>query len=301
MIRLLYLAPFIGVVGLVIICYTIFVKPVAVNNKGEEVSATVAIEELKADLKKVITQQDLLASSIEAQRKDLLKESANASKLYDHTNSLEFQDMDLVKLKTSVNDFNQQALELAGNETAIIAFNDQLRDGVAALDKQISKIDFKDLLHPKSEVSNRLNSLKIQVAKLVELQKGIIAKSNEYNQRSREAIKDLKVKLIEQSQNMAALKTDRSAVLEQKIKDTISNQDQVLQNIEEQAKTLNTVRQQNMEQMEVSKERVTAMMEQMRSKMEDVKDKMETAKDRARDARDRAKDLQQQLKDRRNR
>ncbi len=313
MVRLLYLAPVIAVIGIVLVLYMIFLRPVAKNAKGEDVSATVALDEIKTDLKKVKEQQDILAGNMEAQKQGLLLESTNATKLYEQASRDEFHDLDLVKLKESISVFNSQALELAGNETAIIQFNDQLREGIAGLDKQIREIDLNDLLRPKEDVGNRLNSLKIQVSKLVELQKAIIEKSKEYNDRSRESVQALKVTLREQAQNIAGLKTDRTAVLEEKIQKTMASQEEMLLHIKEQEGTLMNIRLQNLEQMRISKERVASLLEQMKdkiatdrdknednkAKMLDAKDRLESAQERARDSRERTREMQELLKDRR--
>ncbi len=300
MIRLLYLSPVIAIIGFLFAGYLAFYRPVTMNNQGKNISASQAIEDIKGTLQMVKIQQDLLAGSLVAQKNDLIEESTNASKLYEQVSNNQFEDMDLVKLKASINDFNQQALDLASDQNALIQFNDQLRDGIAALDKQVRKVDIAQLLRPKHEVENGLNAMRIQTAKLVELQREIIEKSRNYNERAKESIMDMKAKLKEQSQNIAALKTDRSAVLQEKINDTISRQDDMLSHVKEQEASLNEVRKQNLEQLESSKERVAAMVEQMKDRMADVRDKMQDAKEKARDARERAKDMQQALKDRMN-
>lgn len=322
MIRLLYLAPLIAVFGFIIAIYMVFFRPVTTNNRGESLSASASVDGLKSDFEKLKQQQDLLAGTLEAHKQGLILESANATKLYDQANRNEFEDMDLIALKQSITDFNRQALELAGNETAIIAFNDQLREGIASLDRQIRAIDITDLLKPKDDVNNRLNSLKVQVAKLAELQREIIAKSKEYNERSRETVAQMKQKLTEQGIKLKEMKSDRTALLEQKIQDSIATKDDMLQHIVEQSLGLEELRKQNLEQLENSRERVKEMMEKMRDRMEDVRDKMadnrdkmrdardkaqdakdraEDARDRAEDAKQRAKDMQQTLRDRMNR
>ncbi len=312
MIRLLYLAPVIAIIGAIMVTYMIFFRPIVKNSKGQSLTASVAINEIKDSIKKFKEQQDILGGSMTEQRDDLIKQSTSVAKLYEQANREEYQDFDLFKLKEAINEFNGRALELAGNETAIIKFNDQLREGIAGIDRQVKDIDIADLLRPKEDLANRLTSLKIQVSQLVEMQKAIIEKSREYNNRARDSVENIHNVLLEQSAAIAAMKTDKTGILEIKIQEILDNEKEVLSRIKERQQDLAEMRQQNLDQMKSSKERVSQLMEQMRDRMDEVhdkiedntdklrvvKDKMNDAKERAQAAKERAEDMKQALRER---
>lgn len=313
MMRFLFFVPLLGALGLIFALYSIFFKPIIKDAQGNSQTFSQAMDSLKEDINKIKSQQDTLLGIISTQKDDLIAQAEKAAKLSQQINQNDFNDVDLVSLKESIDMFNHQALDLAGNETAIIAFNDQLKSGIAALETQIRSIDMMEILKPKSDVGPRLDALKIQVAKLTEVQKQIIEKSKEYNLQSKEISNELKIKLQDHAQAIANSKSDKAVLVAARVNDFVNAQKDIVIKANEQAMTIDDMRQQNAQQVESAKERVQRLVGQLKDRMEEAKDRAQQAKDKVQDsqdkmidarakaeeARQRTKDLQQMLKDRR--